>query len=267
MENLSGYDNIPDFGAWYDAVPAYAKRADVAFYLAEATGAAPDAPAAVLELGCGTGRILLPLARAGHPVTGIDSSAAMLARCSAKLASEPREVRERVVLHSGDVRDFAVGPGFALAIAPFRVLQHLTSVDDQLGCLAHVRRHLAPRGRFVFDVFNPRFSLMAQDRTAEVEDTPELALSDGRYLRRTTRVTRVRWVEQLSEVEIIYYVRAGTTVERVVQAFPMRWYGAAELEHLLVRAGFQLRAMCGDFDRSALRDESPEIVVIATRSD
>src|SRR2546422_1167835 len=250
---MSSYETAADFGTLYDAVPAYAARADVAFYVAEATRVARESRATVLELGCGTGRVLLPLARAGHDVTGIDASAAMLARCRAKLAREPASVRDRVALYEGDVRAFTLprsparsvgtadeGPGFTLSIAPFRILQHLVTPADQIRCLAGVRQHLTPGGRFVFDVFNPHFLLMAQDRSVEVEDTPERALPDGRYIRRTTRVPRMRWVEQVSDVELIYYVRTGTAVERVVQAFAMRWYGPAELEHLLARAGLHL---------------------------
>jgi SAM-dependent methyltransferase len=264
----STYEIAPGFGVLYDAVPAYANRNDVPFYLEEAASAgSPDAPATVLELGCGTGRVLLPLARAGHTVTGIDRSHSMLARCEAKLAAEPQVVRDRVALHHADARQFTVaapaGDGFALAIAPFRVLQHLTTTADQLRCLGAVRRHLVPGGRFVFDVFNPHYSLMTRDRSAEVEDTPELRLADGRYLRRTVRITRVRWVEQISEIELIYHVRSESAVERVVHAFPMRWYTASELEHLLGRAGFRIESVYGTFDRGSLTDESPEIIVVA----
>ena len=269
--NDSTYETVPDFGGLYDAVPAYAGRPDVPFYLDQAASAGvPGAPAAVLELGCGTGRVLLALARAGHVVTGVDQSPSMLARCEAKLASEPRVVRDRVTLHEADARDLSVaspaGAGFALAIAPFRVLQHLATTADQLRCLAAVRRHLGPRGRFAFDVFNPSYAAMTRDRSAEAEDTPEMPLPDGRYVRRTVRVVAVRWVEQLSEVELIYYVRHGGVVDRVVHAFAMRWYTPSELEHLLARAGFRVDAMYGTFDRGALTDESPEIIVVAERT-
>jgi SAM-dependent methyltransferase len=264
----SSYETVPDFGVLYDAVPAYAGRGDIPFYLQEAASAgSPGAPATVLELGCGTGRVLLTLARAGYTVTGIDRSPSMLARCEAKLAAEPRAVRDRVALHQADARQFTVaaptGDGFRLAVAPFRILQHLTTTSDQLRCLAAVRRHLMPGGRFVFDVFNPHYSLMTRDRSAEVEDMPEAPLADGRYLRRTVRTTRVRWVEQVSEIELIYYVRTGSAVERVVHAFPMRWYTPSELEHLLGRAGFRVERVYGTFDRGPLTDESPEIVVVA----
>jgi len=73
----------------------------------------------------------------------------------------------------------------------------------------------------------------------------------------------VHWAEQVSDVELIYYVRSGEHTERVVQAFQMRFFTPAEIEHLLARAGFRLEAMYGGFDRQPLTDESPEIVVKA----
>jgi SAM-dependent methyltransferase len=260
------YDVTPDFGALYDEVPAYASRRDVEFYLSEAERRVGPT-GTVLDLGCGTGRLLFPLARAGHRVVGVDGSPAMLARCRERLAHESPDIRPRVSLHESDIRDFDVQSpgGFAIAIAPFRILQHMITADDQLRCLAAVRRHLAPGGCFAFDVFNPSFRLMVADRSAESEDTAERQLPDGRFFRRTVRVLRVRWVEQVSEVELIYYLRTGDSVDRRVQAFEMRWYTASELEHLLARAGFAVNAVYGHFDRGPLDDASPEMVIVATR--
>ena len=267
MTTTSSYDSSRDFGLFYDSIPAYASRTDVAFYVAQAarTGTAVR----VLEVGCGTGRISIPLARAGHQIVGLDCSARMLAQCRDKLANESPAVRDRVTLYEGDARDFQVaspasGPDFDLAVAPFRTMQHLITVPDQLRCLAAIRRHLAPGGQLVFDVFNPNFASLVRDRTAEAEDTPELALPDGRLLRRTSRVRKVRFLDQVNEVELIYYVRTGQLVQRVVQAFDMRWYTKPELEHLLARSGFKVEETFGDFDRSSLRDESREIVVVAS---
>lgn len=267
----SSYETVSDFGVLYDAVPLYAGRPDVPFYLEEAARAArAGRPAKVLELGCGTGRILLPLARAGHAVTGLDLSPAMLAQCRAKVAAEPAAVHHRVTLHQADMRDFTVSPpapgGFAIALAPFRVLQHLASPSEQIACFQAVRRHLAPGGGLVFDVFNPNYRLMTQDRSQEAEDTAELQLPDGRYLRRAVRVIRVSWVKQLSEGELIYYLRTGGSTQRIVQAISMRWYTPFELQHLLERAGFRVEALYGNFDRSPLTDESPEIIVVALRA-
>lgn len=260
----SSYDVIPDFGLLYDSVPLYAARPDVAFYVDEAKAAAGK----VLELGCGTGRILLPIARAGATVVGIDSSQQMLARCRAKLAAEPAAVQARVTLHQQDVHDFDAGAAYALVIAPFRVLQHVPAVEDQLRVLAAVYRHLAPGGRFVFDVFNPNFAMLAGADGKEREETPELPLPDGRAFRRTYRIARVHWGAQTSDSELIYYVspRPRAPAERFVQAFEMRWYLRAELEHLLARSGFRVREIYGDFARGPLVDGAPEQVVVAERA-
>src|SRR5712664_273902 len=251
----SSYDAIPDFGVLYDAVPLYAARQDVGFYVEEAK----RARGTVLEVGCGTGRILLPIARAGCSIVGVDSSRQMLERCRAKLAGEPAAVQGRVRLVLREMRDLTLGATYALIIAPFRVLQHLTTVDDQLRCLEVIARDLAPNGRLVFDVFNPAFAKLVEADGIEREDTPEQRLPDGRTFRRAWRVARVRWIDQVSESELIYYVDG----KRYVQAFEMRWYLAAELRHLLARAGFRVREMYGDFERGPVVDGCPELVVVA----
>lgn len=266
MSATSSYDSSRDFGLFYDSIPAYASRTDVAFYVSQAARFGTEA--SVLEVGCGTGRVTIPLARAGHRIVGLDCSTSMLARCREKLANESQVVRDRVSLCAGDARDFHVaspvsGFGFDLAVAPFRTMQHLITISDQLRCFAAIRRHLAPGGRLVFDVFNPNFALLVRDRSAEAEDTSELQLPDGRFLRRTSCIRKVRFRDQVNEVELIYYVRAGQSVERVVQAFDMRWYTNPEVEHLLARSGFKVEATFGDFDRNKLCEESREIVVVA----
>jgi SAM-dependent methyltransferase len=256
------YDAFPDLPALYDSVPAYAARRDVQFYIDEAR----DSGGSVLEIGCGTGRILLPIARSGHTITGLDASPQMLERCRSKLRSEPDAVRSRVTLHQGDARAFDLGRQFDLVIAPFRVVQHLTTIEDQLGFLDSVARHLGPGGRLTFDVFNPNFAALVSADGIEREDTPETALPDGRTFRRAGRVARVRWIDQVSEIELVYYISgpAGAT-ERRVQSFDMRWFLRAELINLLERRGFRVHSIYGDFDRSPLTDKSAEQVVCAER--
>jgi SAM-dependent methyltransferase len=257
------YDAFPDLPAIYDSVPIYVTRRDVQFYVDEAV----DAGESVLEVGCGTGRILLPIARSGRTIHGLDASPAMLDRCRAKLQQEPKAVQRRVTLDRGDARAFDLGRQFDLVIAPFRVLQHLTTFDDQLEFLASAARHLKPGGRLAFDVFNPNFAALTSADGVEREDTPETTLPDGRTFRRTGRVAKVRWIDQVSEVELVYYISNAprAAVERQVMSFDMRWFLRGELVHLLARGGFRVRSIYGDFDRSALTDKSPELVVCAER--
>lgn len=144
-------------------------------------------------------------------------------------------------------------------------MQHLTTIEDQLRFLDAVARHLEPGGRFVFDVFNPHFAALTSADGVAREDTPEQRLADGRSFRRAARVLRVRWVEQVSEIELLYHMSptSGAPTQRYVQAFDMRWYLRAELVHLPERSGFHIRTIFGAFDRAELTDGSPEQIVIA----
>ena len=134
---------------------------DIEFYrdLARETGGP------VLELGCGTGRVLLPIARDGIPCVGLDSAPAMLDVLRAK---EPPSTLRTVL---APMQEFDLdGERFRLIFSAFRPLQHLYTVEDQLACLACVRRHLAPGGLFAFDVFAPNLERIAQAEEPETEE-------------------------------------------------------------------------------------------------
>lgn len=260
----SGYEAVEIIGELYDNVPVYKARRDIEFYADEARKASGE----VLELGCGTGRVLIPIARMGKKITGIDCSPRMLSQCESRLASEPAAVREVATLKAGDMRTLDLRRTFSLVTIPFRPFQHLISIADQIATLETAHRHLEPGGRLVFDVFNPNPRYFVDEHRAEErEDTPETSLPNGRTFRRTGRVPAVYIADQYSEVELIYYVRnGGGKTDRLVQAFPMRWFWRHEVEHLLARCGFGLEAVYGDFDRSPLTDDSPEMIFIAERN-
>lgn len=258
----AGYD-VAGIAALYDHVTNYKSRRDVDFYVEEARSTRGD----VLELGCGTGRVLIPVARLGKHIVGVDASPEMLVQAQARLEREPLEIRERVSLVPADMRGLDLSRRFSLIMIPFRPFQHLLSVEDQLATLTSAHRHLEPGGRLAFDVFNPNLRyLIDEKRSEEREDTVETSLPDGRSFRRTGRVAAVHIVEQYSEAELIYYVRnTDGTTERLVHAFYMRWFWCYEVEHLLARSGFRVAAAYGDFDRGPLTDESPEMIFIAER--
>jgi len=262
--SVSVYDPVPDIGYLYDHVPLYEARQDAAFYLEEAR----RSPGEVLEIGCGTGRVLLPIARAGVRITGLDASRQMLERLRQRLAAEPAEVRGRVTVVEADATAFDLGRTFPLITAPFRVFQHMVTVDSQMALLKAVAKHLAPGGRFIFDLFNPRYDLLAMDRSRIAIDTPRITLPDGRTLERGARIAKVRWLDQVSEVEMVWYLSdgAGTPVREYVQPFEMRWFTRSEIEHLVARMGFRVEAVFGDLTRGPLVDGAPEQVYTLTRA-
>jgi SAM-dependent methyltransferase len=263
LSATSEHDYAAFVADFYDHTPLYANRADVGFYL----GAAREAAGPVLELGCGTGRILIPTARAGCAVTGLDTSEAMLERCRAKLAAEPAEVRARVRLLRASMTEFELEGRFRLVTAPFRSFQHLCTVEEQLACLACAHRQLEPGGRVILDFFHVDPSALSDPAwTAEREDSPETRLPDGRRFRRTVRIVARHRAAQVNDVEFVYYVtHPDGRAERLAQVFPLRYFFRYEVEHLLARAGFRVAALYGNFDRSPFADDSPEMIFLAEK--
>lgn len=255
-----GYENA-FVGEYYDAVWIVRERADVDFYM----GCAKVYGSPALELGCGTGRILLRLAEAGHRVCGLDLSPPMLGRCREKLARLPVDVQERVQSVDGDMTAFDLNEKFPLVIIPFRPFQHLLAVDDQLACLKNAKRHLAPGGRLVFDLFQTDARRMHDPFFLQERPVPgEVTLEDGRVVRLSERTTAFHRAIQCNDVELIYYVtHPGGRVERLANPFRIRYFFRYEAEHLLARAGLRVAELFGDFTRAPLRDDSPEMIFVA----
>ena len=193
-----------ELAAIYDAI--YAGRDDAGFWLtmAAAAGGGP-----ILELGCGTGRVLLPLARAGVEITGLDLSSGMLERCRAKVDGEPPEVRERVQLVAADMTTFDLGRRFASIICPFAGFQQLRTVDQQLACLERCRAHLLPHGRLVLDLPNPdpAPAEYARDGLGDGEEAVQLVdWTDGRRIRWWMTVIGYDRSLQCNECEVTYEI-------------------------------------------------------------
>ena len=236
---------------WYDPTHA-TRRNDAAFY----RDLARDVGGPVLELGCGTGRVLLPIALDGLECTGLDRSPAMLDALRAK--QPPANLR----LVVAPMQDFDLGPArFRLVFSAFRPLQHLYTVEDQLACLACVRRHLAPHGVFAFDVFQPALARIALPEEPEYEED-RFAESGDEIVRLASLRRDV--ATQIQDVTIRFERRRdGRVVGSESEHFRMRWYYRYELEHLLARAGFAVVALYGDFDRRPFDGDASEMVFLA----
>ncbi len=261
MDDHSAYRSA-GLAALYDAV--YAEWSDVAFW-ARMTAAQCGGP--LLELGCGTGRVLLLLARAGRAVTGIDLAAHMLERCRVKLQAEPPEIRDRVTLLEADMTSFDVDDRFAQIYCSCGTFHHLITRQRQLACLERCERHLLPGGRLVLDLFNavPASGNAGGDEPADTGvDAEDFALPDGRRVRYFATVVDGDAALPWNECEVAYEILGpdGTT-SRLTEAFPMRFVSRAELEDLLDDTGFQIEALYGDHDLSAYAENSPGMIVVA----
>jgi ubiquinone/menaquinone biosynthesis C-methylase UbiE len=239
---------------FYDAAYGVSPQlgADVDFY----RGLARETGGPVLELGCGTGRVLLEIARDGLACTGVDVSQAMLDVARSK-ASRPAPRLVRAAMQRFDLG----GERFRLIFSAFRAFQHLYTVEDQIRCLTRVRVHLAPGGRFAFDVFQPRLERLCLDEEPEEED---LRFRHGdEEVVRYARVTRDRPAQLLHVTMRYERWRDGRVVANEEARFQMRWFHRFELEHLMARAGFDDVRIYGDFDCSPVGRDSPAFVVVA----
>lgn len=258
---MHDYSKIAEF---YDYVVPYRERPDVAFFV----NAARESGGPVLEVGCGTGRILIPTARVGFEITGLDLSAEMLAVCREKLSREAGEVQARARIVDGDMRHFEVNQKFRLITAPFRCFLHLLKVQDQLDCLASIHRHLLPGGKFILDIFDPWLPILVDEKyRSEHGEEPEFTMPDGRRVQRRSRIVSYDSTTQVVDSELIYYItHPNGRTERIVDPLRLRCIFRYEAEHLLARAGFELENVYCDYDKSPHGTKTPgELICVARK--
>jgi SAM-dependent methyltransferase len=215
----------------------------------------------VLELGCGTGRILRPIAEAGFQVTGIDQSAAMLERARARLGSD---LSDTVRLVHGPMQDCDSAPGgpFGLVILSLNGLLHLTGPRSQRRTLAAARRALDPRGQLLIDVFNPTPGLLAAfDRSLVHEGS--WAKNDIEVVEKFSSRS-VDYSEQLIHSRIWYdLTKPDGSVVRTATEFDLRYVYRHELELMLELAGFAEWQIYGSYDLDPFDDHSERMIIAA----
>ena len=218
---------------------------DMDFYI----GIAKKHNQPVLELACGSGRILLPLARSGAEVTGIDLSSNMLDLCRRKMSDEEPAVRNRISLVEDDIRTFTLKDKFPLIFLPYSSFQLLLDVESQIQCLERVRDHLSDDGIFVLSVFNEAPQRLSDDSLYDEFDiTPEFEMPDGRKVFRRFRYISRDYTTQIESKESIFYVtHPDGKQERLVHRFDMRYYFKYELIHLLARCGLEVTDTYGGY--------------------
>jgi SAM-dependent methyltransferase len=208
----------------------------------------------VLELGAGSGRVSVALARRGVGVTGLEPSARMLERGRARAAAEGVDVE----FVPGDMRGFSLGRRFPLVIAPFNALMHLSTLEDQDRALACVVDHLEPLGAFAFDLYTPRFGPRGVLRhEGETFLDPDGSRTDVLLFQRVDEAAQVATTTYLVD-----RIAPGGALSREVLELTQRYFTRFELERWLRPAGFRVEVW-GDFDGSRLDASSPHLVVVA----
>lgn len=250
---------LPDF---YDVVST-GIPGDIEFYLEEAQQVGTP----VLEVACGTGRVLIPMAEAGVPVVGMDISHTMLARARHKLGEVEANIRQRVELVEADMRDFSLGRQFGLILIPYRAFQHLLTAEDQRRALLVIHRHLAPGGRLIINLFDPKLASVVE--RSQATGTAPRFQEEFTHPKSGNRVLlwasgRVDLVDQrLYELWIYEEINdQGRCLQRQTRSLELRWTYRYEMQHLLELCGYRIVSLYGDFDRGSYRHGGEQIWVV-----
>jgi ubiquinone/menaquinone biosynthesis C-methylase UbiE len=258
---------VDDFGYYaetYDeAVPDWPGEMD--FY-SEYAEAARQKGEKLLELACGTGRVIIRLAKIGIQAVGLDLSEKMLA-----LARQKSAGMDNIQWVIGDMRSFELNQQFGLIMIPGQAFHNLNTPDDQVACMESIRRHLLPDGKFVLHLDRPEMDWLGdlvRDKGGQFELEKQITHpKTGRRVNQyqawwyepstQAAITQIMWEELDESGQVVRRVESGK--DRLHSIFPF------EIEHLLGRTGFIVRAVYGDFFRHPLEDKSPGMIWVAER--
>jgi len=250
---------------YYDS--AYAIKSDLVdlpFYL----DLALQAGGPVLEMGCGTGRVLLPIAREGIEIHGLDNSAPMLRVLKAHLASEPADVQRKVHLHQGDMRRFRTNKKFALVMIPFRPLQHMHTLPDQLAALTTAAHHLAKNGRLAFDVFYPKYESIFSAIGHEIPELEWQVPGDpAKIVRRHYRKDSVDKIHQIIHLTFLFRTyEGGQIISEESELLDMSYYTYPQLQALFALAGLVPVKEYGSFAKTPIDNSAEQMIFILKKT-
>jgi ubiquinone/menaquinone biosynthesis C-methylase UbiE len=254
-EGWQGWDEYAPFYDWENAQTL--GRRDIAFW----TRVAAKARGPVLELGCGTGRVSLPLARAGVNLVGIDRSAPMLEWARQRIAKSPtRQLAKALRLVRADIRQLPFeDEAFPMVIAPYGILQSLIRPRDLTATLASVARVLARGGSLGIDL---------------VPDVPKWREYENRVqLRghaRGAQITLIESVRQdrkrhLTTFEQTYVERRGSEQREHRFDLTFRTLTVRQMRGQLERAGFRVDAVLGDYRGRPWDDRADVWIIMAKK--
>ncbi|HEX7063841.1 MAG TPA: class I SAM-dependent methyltransferase [Bacillales bacterium] len=258
MENI--FKNTARF---YDIDQHPAQNKDIPFYLQQASLFGSP----ILELACGTGRVTLPLAKAGFSVYGLDLSQEMLSIFEQKLQGLPRETQEKITICQGEMTEFSFATTFKMILIPFHSFQALSSDEEARKCLARVYSHLDKDGVFILNVshFNADF---AEDWQTGLE-TQESAvfLEDGQWVTRYTTLQELDEGKRLMTFDNLYRV-SGTEkkIEEYRDRLQIRYYEEHDLRQLLDEAGFEITEGMGWYDGTPI-ENGDEFILICRKKE
>jgi ubiquinone/menaquinone biosynthesis C-methylase UbiE len=236
-------------------------RHDIPFYLEYAKHQGSP----ILEIACGTGRVLMPLAEAGYEVWGIDFSPSMLAKARQNASVLPVEVTKKIHLIQADMRDFQLDLQFSLVLVPFRSFLVLLTVDDQIRTLNNIRRHMKEGGILVIDLFVPKYDALTQGKR---QATKRIVNPENKHVLYRREDTTYDHADQLIKANYTFEQcdEENNLILSFQKTLELRYIFRYEMEHLLSLSEFNLEEVYGTFDREPYDYKSGEMIFVASKT-
>jgi len=235
----------------YDAMHRKLPFIDTPFYVGEAK----ESRGPVLELACGTGRLTIPIAQAGVEIVGLDQSASMLAYARKKAG----EAQVDIEWVEADCRHFDLERKFALIFMAFHSMQHLHDQASLTAFFERVRAHLAPGGRFIFDVFNPSIAILSREPKQRYVDR---IFEDPEDRGTVTLETTAVYDDAAQVANITLYFSLPGAKDFRVEPLNLRCFFPQELDLIVRTNGFDIENKYGNFERKAFGGGDPKQIVI-----
>ena len=235
---------------------------DVQFYIEEAQKAGSP----VLELGCGTGRILIPIAESGINIVGLDRAPNMLSIARQKVSGLKVEIQRRIELIEGDMRNFSLHQRFKLIMIPYRAFLHLLTPETQRQALCCIHKHLMDDGLLIFNIFDPRLETIAAhtgpigaamkkiQKFTHPDTGHRVVVWDSRQYDPGRQMIEQYFIfEELDD--------EGKVISKTYSPITLRYIYRYEMQYLLELCGYQIEALYGDFQRGPFRHGGEQIWV------
>jgi ubiquinone/menaquinone biosynthesis C-methylase UbiE len=246
MEDKTGDTLYGADAQFYDLDNRAPLKADIPFYL----GYASKFEGAVLELACGTGRLTIPLAEAGHKIWALEYSEQMLNQFKEKLRGLPGNTADNIHLIHGDMSNFRIGRQFPLILLPARSFQLLLDEEKERSCLEHIYEHLEDDGRFIIEVVD--FVKDKADQWVneeEIFDWENVDPKTGFKVRRTHIKKRIDKKKQIIYPQKIYRVKKPDgTEEKIVKQASWKYFREEQIRALIAQKDFFIEEEMGAYD-------------------
>ncbi|MGQ9706197.1 MAG: class I SAM-dependent methyltransferase [bacterium] len=236
-------------------------REDISFWLKMAEEFGDP----ILELGCGTGRILIPIAEAGYKVLGLDISKKMLNILMGKIDTLNDKVKERITIRRADFRDFKIEEKFSMAFFAYSTLYSATTQEEQITTIRCINSHLKKGGVFITASFNPDIKRISENHKFLMLDFTYQDPTGELLLTRMSQTEYFPFNQTLKSNQIYDIKEKGKPTERYAIELNLRYIFPPEMRHMLYYCGFEIIDEYGDYNLAPLKENSPQMIFVAKK--